>query len=69
MKPISDLADKHPVTTGIIGTVSGLFSWVGAHLEQVQNFASTVGALFGAATAVVTFALVIRQWRAKRRRA
>lgn len=68
MKPLAEIVEKYPVPTGIIGTVSGFFGFFSQHADQISSVASAVGAVFGAATAIITFALVIRQWRSKRRR-
>lgn len=70
MKPLLDLADRHLVTTGLVGTASGAgaISWLLSALNTAGDIATPIGKIAGAACAVLTLILLYDRWRDHRRR-
>lgn len=55
--------EKHPILSGIIGTVAGGATGVTTLFHTANQVLQFVATLFGALTAVITFLLVLRKLR------
>jgi hypothetical protein len=64
MKSVTNFVDLYPIRSGFVGVASGFGSWVLSNSANIQTIAGTIGSVFGALTAIVTFFLLMRKlWR------
>lgn len=62
MNALNELDQKHPILTGLIGTIGGCFSWFMQHLEDMQRIVAFIGTIAGAGVAVLTLIIKIRAY-------
>lgn len=70
MKPLLELADRHPLTTGFAGTASGFFAALMKLLDLTADVAGKLAAIVFFLNALLTFWFLVRKLshnRAQRR--
>jgi hypothetical protein len=60
---LSQFIDRHPMALGAFGSVSGISAAALKSLHVVASVAADLGMLCGGATAAVTLAIAIRNWK------
>jgi uncharacterized membrane protein YccC len=62
MRPLIDFADKYPLSTGTLGVMSGLGSYLLSCLHAAAGVAADVGILLGCASSGLIVALLAHRW-------
>jgi hypothetical protein len=68
VNPLAHFLDRHPIWIGAVGSTAGLGSKLAEQLHIIAGIAADIGFIFGAATAVLSFAILVIKLITKRRR-
>lgn len=66
MNPLLEFDRRHSLSTTVVGSLSGLLSWIFAHASDVTQIAGMIGAVATAGIAVLT--LIVKLCRISRNR-
>ena len=65
MNALDQFAEKNPLATATVGLSGTVFSWLMDNLDIISRGLTVFSQLVGIAIGILSFALLIRRWRAK----
>ena len=67
MKPLLEIADRHPISTGFVGIAGGALNWLLSALHASASVAGDVGKIASCVLTLLTLQLVYLKIRERRR--
>jgi hypothetical protein len=60
---LDHIAEKYPLSTGLVGGTASLVSWLMDHLENISRALSITSQFIGLGIGILTLALLWRRWK------